>query len=176
MSKFTKEEEAWIKADGYVGETQQQITPMYGPRYKSDRLGPQFEGLNTIGFHGTGRDLSQQEEIIPGVELFGPKGRTQTYFTPSESRAWDIAIRLNKGGGRPQVAVTEPIGTQRHDNVAYELSWENPQSFTVDRQRIKDINWIPSVPEGAVGVQGTLPVEDWRKYGGENFNVLWGPE
>lgn len=181
VPSWTDEELGWLHARNYergvYDEMEGNVWP-HGPRYESDRLGPQFKRPESIksGYHGTAHDLTNETEIQPGSEMFGPEHKSQTYFSPEEDFAWDFALTHQKGGGRPKVAVTKPIGTIRHDDQAYQLSYEHPESLTADRQEIKDISWIPTVPAWAHGVQGTLPVEDWRKYGAENFKVLWSDE
>ena len=65
---------------------------------------------------------------------------------------------------------TQPVGEVTTDPVNTTIGPK--KSFVAPKQKITDVNWIPTPPKGSTGVQGTLPEVDWTQYGGSNYDVL----
>jgi len=133
-------------------------------------------------YHGT--DVDIESEILPTSVTGNYRSEggaiysDVTYFTPSESLAWHAAIhKFPKPGEqktRPRVYETQPVGevtTDPNFSERHPGKW-NPNSLAAPKQTIKDVHWIPTVPEGSHGVQGTLPGVDWEKHGVPNYRVL----
>jgi hypothetical protein len=126
-------------------------------------------------YHGTKANI--ESEVLPPTVTgnYRSEGGRMfpdvTFFSVDEKLAWDMATRANqKVAGRPRVYTTQPVGETTTDPVGPTIGPR--KSFAAPKQKITDVNWIPTPPEGSTGVQGTLPEVDWTQYGGSNYDVL----
>jgi len=149
-----------------------------------------------LGFHGTDYDF--EGFVLPnrvvGHRHFPISGAEDTYFLPAdgspasqkenESGAWDWAspeYGESKGGARPRVHVTRPIGQQHSDrNLTYGALPESDnvlkrQAAVAPAQEILDTRWAPPAGEGVSHVSQTLPHINWNQFNAPNWTTTLPP-
>jgi len=149
-----------------------------------------FDNLDvTRGTHGTvTHDGSIPDEILPsssfGTQVWNFADPGRTYYTahrkvPSINSDWDRGSPERAGwkwaadarqyhyesAVRPRMVNlhVQPVGNIDLDmnlNARGEMA-----EMTADRLKVTDVDWIPPITDShTMGIQGTLPYENWNKY------------
>lgn len=133
------------------------------------------EGQTTIDpASSAGRDTNF-EISDPNRTYYTPYGGNSAYrewddgSVDASAEGWSWATRA---GGKEEVNVSDPNKSVNNRGVVHHVEAEGEIAddeysvgSTADRLRIKDTEWIRPPSGKEIGVQGTLPNNNWNRWG-----------